>query len=41
MWLPREFERMNIEVRRTPRMEEALEEADVVLMLRVQQERPA
>jgi aspartate carbamoyltransferase catalytic subunit len=39
MWLPREFERMNIEVRRTPRIEEALEEADVVLVLRVQQER--
>jgi aspartate carbamoyltransferase catalytic subunit len=39
MWLPREFEYMDIEVRRTPRIEEALEEADVVLMLRVQQER--
>jgi aspartate carbamoyltransferase catalytic subunit len=39
MWLPREFERMDMEVRRTPRIEEALEEADVVLMLRVQQER--
>ena len=39
MWLPREFESMDMPVRRTPRIEDALEGADVVLVLRVQQER--
>ena len=39
MWLPREFECLGPPVRRTPRIEEALEGADVVIVLRVQQER--
>ena len=45
MWLPREFECLGAtlssaaSVRRTPRIEEALEGADVVIVLRVQQER--
>ena len=39
MWLPREFECFGVQVRRIWRIEEALEGADVVLVLRVQQER--
>jgi aspartate carbamoyltransferase catalytic subunit len=39
MWLPRELECLAPSVRRVPRIEEALEDADVVLVLRVQQER--
>ena len=39
MWLPREFECFGVPVRRMPRIEEALEGADVILVLRVQQER--
>ena len=39
MWVPREFETMDIPVRRVARIEEGLEGADVVLVLRVQQER--
>jgi len=39
MWLPRELECLAPSVRRVPRIEEALEEAEVVLVLRVQQER--
>ena len=39
MWLPREFECFGKNVRRSPRIEEALEGADVVMVLRVQQER--
>jgi len=42
MWLPRELECLapqGSSIRRVPRMEEALEGADVVLVLRVQQER--
>jgi aspartate carbamoyltransferase catalytic subunit len=39
MWVPREFEYLDMPVRRVARVEEALEGADVVLMLRVQQER--
>jgi aspartate carbamoyltransferase catalytic subunit len=39
MWLPREFECLGSQVRRTSRIEEALEGADVVIVLRVQQER--
>ena len=38
MWLPREFECLG-QVRRSSRIEEALEGADVVIVLRVQQER--
>ena len=39
MWLPRELECLGAPVRRTSRIEEALEGADVVIVLRVQQER--
>jgi len=39
MWLPREFECLGEQVRRSSRIEDALEEADVVIVLRVQQER--
>jgi aspartate carbamoyltransferase catalytic subunit len=39
MWLPREFECLGKHVRRSSRIEEALEGADVVIVLRVQQER--
>ncbi len=39
MWVPREFECMGLPVRRVARVEEALEGAEVVLVLRVQQER--
>ncbi len=38
MWIPREFECLNVPVRRSARIDEALE-ADVVIVLRVQQER--
>ncbi|HEX2712314.1 MAG TPA: aspartate carbamoyltransferase catalytic subunit [Candidatus Acidoferrales bacterium] len=39
MWVPREFECQGVAARRVARIEEALEGADVVLVLRVQQER--
>jgi len=39
MWLPRELECLGAPVRRVARIEEALEDADVVFVLRVQQER--
>jgi aspartate carbamoyltransferase catalytic subunit len=39
MWLPREFECLGNGVRRCSRIEEALEGADVIIVLRVQQER--
>ena len=39
MWLPREFECMGLPVRRVARVEEALEGAEVIFVLRVQQER--
>jgi aspartate carbamoyltransferase catalytic subunit len=39
MWLPREFECLAKDVRRCSRIEEALEGADVIIVLRVQQER--
>lgn len=39
MWLPREFECLGQHVRRSSRIEEALEGADVAIVLRVQQER--
>lgn len=39
MWLPRELECLGPNVRRVARVEEALEEADVIIVLRVQQER--
>jgi aspartate carbamoyltransferase catalytic subunit len=39
MWLPREFECLGEQVRRSSRIEEALQGADVVIVLRVQQER--
>jgi aspartate carbamoyltransferase catalytic subunit len=39
MWVPREFECLGAAVRRTSRIEEALDGADVVIVLRVQQER--
>lgn len=39
MWLPREFECLGKQVRRASRIEEALEGADAVIVLRVQQER--
>jgi aspartate carbamoyltransferase catalytic subunit len=39
MWLPREFEQMGLPVRLTARIEDALEGADVVIVLRVQEER--
>jgi aspartate carbamoyltransferase catalytic subunit len=39
MWLPRELECLGPNIRRVARVEEALEEADVIIVLRVQQER--
>ncbi len=39
MWLPREFECLGNGVRRCSRVEEALEGAEVIIVLRVQQER--
>ncbi len=39
MWVPREFECMGYPVRQVARVEEALEGADVIVVLRVQQER--
>src|SRR5262249_46511265 len=39
MWLPREFECLGLPVQRTPHIDEALRGADVVIVLRVQQER--
>ncbi len=39
MWLPREFECLGPSVRRTPRIEEAVEDAEAIIVLRVQQER--
>jgi len=39
MWLPRELECLVPNVRREPRIEAALEDAEIVLALRVQQER--
>ena len=39
MWLPRELECLASNVRRVPRIEEALQGADVIIVLRVQQER--
>ncbi len=39
MWLPRELECLGYPVRRVARVEEALEAADVIIVLRVQQER--
>jgi len=39
MWLPREFECLSKQVRRLSRIEDALEGADAVIVLRVQQER--
>ena len=39
MWLPREFECLGHQVRRVAKVEDALEGADVVIVLRVQQER--
>jgi aspartate carbamoyltransferase catalytic subunit len=39
MWIPRELENLAPGARRTPRIEEALEGADVIIVLRVQTER--
>jgi len=39
MWLPREFECLGNSVRRCTKVEEALEGADAIIVLRVQQER--
>ena len=39
MWVPRELEALAPNVRRVPRIEEALEGADVIIVLRVQTER--
>jgi aspartate carbamoyltransferase catalytic subunit len=39
MWLPREFEKMGLPVRLTSCMDEGLEGADAVIVLRVQEER--
>jgi aspartate carbamoyltransferase catalytic subunit len=39
MWLPRELECLGAAVRRTPHIEDGLDGADVVMVLRVQQER--
>lgn len=39
MWLPHELECLGPNIRRVPRVEEAVEGADVILVLRVQQER--
>ena len=39
MWLPRELESLAPGIRRLPRLEEALDGADVIMALRIQQER--
>ncbi len=39
MWLPGELECLGPNIRRVPRVEEAIEGADVIIVLRVQQER--
>jgi len=39
MWLPRELDSLAPGIRRLPRLEEALEGADVIMALRIQQER--
>jgi len=39
MWVPREFECVSRQIRRVARVEDALEGADAVIVLRVQQER--
>jgi aspartate carbamoyltransferase catalytic subunit len=39
MWIPPELECLGAGIRRVPRIEEALEDADVIIALRVQQER--
>ena len=39
MWLPRELESLAPGIRRIPRLEEAIEGADVIMALRIQQER--
>jgi aspartate carbamoyltransferase catalytic subunit len=39
MWVPHEFESLVPNVRRVPRIEEAVEEADAIIVLRVQTER--
>ena len=39
MWLPREFEYLGASVRRTSCIEDAVEDAEAVIVLRVQQER--
>jgi aspartate carbamoyltransferase catalytic subunit len=39
MWLPREFECLGASVRRTSCIEEAVEDAEAIIVLRVQQER--
>jgi aspartate carbamoyltransferase catalytic subunit len=39
MWVPRELECLAPDLRRVPRVEEALDGADVIIVLRVQQER--
>ncbi len=39
MWLPRELDCLAPNIRRTPRIEEALDDSDVIIVLRVQQER--
>ena len=39
MWVPRELESLGPNIRREPRIERALDEADVIIVLRVQTER--
>jgi aspartate carbamoyltransferase catalytic subunit len=39
MWIPREFEQMGMRVKLTSRIDEALSDADVIIVLRVQEER--
>jgi aspartate carbamoyltransferase catalytic subunit len=39
MWVPREFESLAPNVRRASRIEEAVKDADVIIVLRVQTER--
>ena len=39
MWLPRQFEDMGMRVKLTSRIEEAVEGADAIIVLRVQEER--
>jgi aspartate carbamoyltransferase catalytic subunit len=39
MWVPRELESLAPNVRRVTRIEEALDDADVIIVLRVQTER--